>query len=257
MTARALGRRVGDVEHLAGQIAQKRGTGLPGERDMAMLLCLLAGSGDGWHGRATAGAEALDDGDSEGVCASLLSDEVAPGVQTLLDCFGRVLVALVAQDVAAYKAAVKELRSALRGVLAARPAWRSSQGDVHFGADLGRLGRGFGLVTQAGQALRFATEELSEWQAWYGGGAEKMHRFYEADRLSGTCFRRGHAERWLSDCQRHTLPPEEVAVLVGRGLVTQEQLDAVAALPPISDGLPSQGEKIAAALDAALDGVAT
>jgi hypothetical protein len=238
------------VEGAARARLQASGAVLPDDDSLARLVALLAGTGPQGHDRGRRACEAYDAGDGDAFCGGLLPSGVTPGAETLLSAFAPLLGALARRQVGAYKAALRELRPVLASVLQARPAWRDRSPDVHFGPDvLDGKARGFGLVTVAAQCIRFAADELTEWVDWHHGGALRWHRFYSQDRLAMTCHRRGHGGMWAKDVHRHTLPPEEAAVLITQGLVTQAEIDAVAALPEIPDEDATQGERIAAEID--------
>jgi hypothetical protein len=97
--------------------------------------------------------------------------------------------------------------------------------------------KGWQRVVLAGLALNVAATELREWRDWIAGGAVKQHDFPLRERANPTpSLAEDPAARWARDVTKYTLPDDEEAELVQRGVVTAEELAAVKALAPIPPG---------------------
>jgi hypothetical protein len=256
MTAQTkqLSRDLGELRAEAARIGGLR-KGMPDEVQLADLSCLLAEPGDGWLERAHCWGQALCAGTADELRSLVAAIDVTPGVEVLRERFAAVLVALRRQDGHSYRRATKALRLALASLLAIRPAWALRSGDVWFGCKPTGRERGFALVLAGAQAMLHGADELREFQAWYtDGGAVRWHTFYAAERGRRNSSVEPQA-CWLRQRAAVLLPEAEVAVLIAAGLATAEQVAQADALD-VPGGWETVGEKIAEALDAALDGQA-
>jgi hypothetical protein len=247
------------------ELARRRGRALPAAEDWLDLFQALAATPDDLR----AAADRLDCGESaEAVLCRLVTRvEVSPAAERVKEALLAAVVAAARGERPAYFQGLRGLRPPLTDLLARRAerwahdwAARSRAVDLYRGAyswvtgasaprALPALGdpraperaretvaqaKGWELMVPAGLALHCAAEELTAWREWVKGGAAKRHAFLTQERASAS---RSCSEdpgvTWARDAARHTLPEEEETTLVGRGVVSAEELAAARALPPI------------------------
>ncbi len=250
---------VAELQEDVRQLNRLRGLGLPDLRDVvhvALLLCRTSEDFDPMLDRVGA----LDAGDPQPYLAHIRGLEVTPACEPVRDSLVAALAAVLAQDMEDYKQSMAVLKpSVLRLLLLRAPAWqfrwlanvgmtpavtkvylamKEADWEAAIRGTLARV-RGGGLLTVAARCCRCAADELPEWQRWYAGGeAQKSHRFWSRERLglNAGLVSGDPASHWEHDLAQHRLPEEEEATLIERGLATQEQVDAVRALPTIPPG---------------------
>ena len=233
------------------ELVRRRGAALPDVKEWVHLMLALLGN-DG----AGAMAEALGLASPQVIGEHVREMRLAPAAEPLRGALLRALDCAVRADVHSYRAAAKALRPVLDELLAARGAkWDDDISAGYQYIDLYRCAREWvsypegerpasipsrpkcaAVMVVAGLALRCAAQDLDKWRAWYAGGeAQAQHQLCLSERSDAqpSCST-DPAEMWARHRLEHELPPEEEAILIERGLATQEQVDAVQALPPIS-----------------------
>jgi hypothetical protein len=247
-----LQRQIAALRQEVRELVRRRGGALPDVKEWHDLMLALVG-------RDGAGAMAEADPTGPQVIGEHVREmRIAPAAEPLRACLLTALDCAVRADAHCYRAAVKALRPVLDELLAARGAkWDDDISAGYQYIDLYRCAhewllypegerpayiasrpKGADVMVMAGLALRCAAQDLDKWQAWYGGGeAQAQHQLCLAEgsgpQQSSTA---DPAEMWARCRLEHELPPAEEAILIERGLVTQEQVDGVRALPPIPPG---------------------
>jgi len=250
------------------ELARGRGRSLPTLDEWADLLEVLGVTDEDLH------AGAQGDEDEEAVFSRFVTrGEVTPAAESVQEAFLAVVLAAVSEDRPAYYRALRALPPLLSDLLVRRAEqwshhWTATSHffDLYRGARSWLTGasappslsarpdrtaaegvqanvakaKGWQLALLAALALRCAAAELTEWRAWIAGGATTQHDSLLRERVSSTprCSD-DPGTRWARDVAKHTLPDEEEAALVQRGVVSAEELAAVRALPPIPPGRES------------------
>lgn len=240
--------------------AHRRGAAMPTGEDLAEVIEALTPTLE-----QIRAAQAPGEGQDERLWELLSPREILPAAEPLRAAYEQALGQGLAQNRPAYLQSLQELRAALQTLLEERgEQWAlhwdriARKHDLYRGAlhsVKGTLGqpkpipractpesaakaRGWGLVVLAARALHVARVELSEWREWVTGGAATRREQLLGELSSPALSPEDPAAVWARELAQHTLPEEEEAELVSRGIVTAEQLAAVKALPPI----PPQSE---------------
>lgn len=254
-----------DIAALGAEVqalSRQRGRALPTPEDTVEVMFALGPTME-----AMSAAREPGEDQGEKLAALFAVREVAPGCEALKQAYGNAFRLGLEQDRSGYEGALRELRPLLRAVLVQRAdrwseAWReaSRQFGLYLGAKnwlaglpappanapaVTRAGddwatevitkaKGWHLVVLAARALYLAQAELKAWQEWIGGEAARQHALLLSERSSPTpSVSEDPAVRWEREVAKHTVPDEEEAELVQRGVVSAEALAAVKALPPI------------------------
>jgi len=248
-----------------GAVARRHGRSLPTPDDLADLLTAL-----GVTLEAMASAREPGEDQDRRLAAIFTPGEVAPAAAALRETYLALIGPALIADRPAYFRALRALRPVLTDLLerraepwaerwsqTSRPfelyrgacSWLTgastppplSAGSGHTPAEWATesvaRAKGWRRVLLAGLALNVAATELREWREWIAGGAVKQHDALLRERADPTpSSPEDPAARWARDVAKHTLPDDEEAELVQRGVVTAEELATVKALPPIPSG---------------------
>jgi hypothetical protein len=260
------------------ELARRRGRALPTMDDWMDWLQALAATPDDL--RAAADRSERGENDEVMLAWFLTRAEVTPAAEPVKEAVRAVIAPAVREERPAYFRALRALRPPLADLLVRRAeSWahdwkaRSRSLDLYRGAHSWVTGasaprslpapgdpraperaqetvaraKGWELMVLAGLALHCAAEELTAWREWVTGGAARQHASLTHERASAS---RSCSEEpgvtWAREVARHALPEEEETALVGRGVVSEEELAAVKALPPIPSGAESAAAHAAA-----------
>jgi len=247
------------------EVARRRGRSLPTPSDLADLLAAL-----GVTLEMMASAREPGEDQGERLAAIFTPGEVAPAAEALREAYLTLIGLALSADRPAYFRALRALRPVLADLLVRRaeqwserwaeacqslefyrgganwlasvpppPAVSAGAGPTpeEWAADTVARAKGWQRVVLAAQALNVAGTERKEWRDWITGGAITQHELLLHERANPVSSSpEDPAARWGRDVARHTLPEEEEAELVRRGVVSAEEVAAVKALPPIPPG---------------------
>ncbi|MGD0113817.1 MAG: hypothetical protein ABSD48_18325 [Armatimonadota bacterium] len=246
---------VAALETAAKEKLRRRSATLPGEKEWCDLLAIFYSSPERLAPVEAAAAKGV-----RGVVELVAGLPICPGAEAMRGVLVGVLEAAGGKDSHRYRRLLGSLRLALLELFAAvgyrwRRHWQGrSLIELPMQPAPITTAKGWGLAMLAGRAVEMSSFKLGWWIEWMQGRAAKMHAFYTYEMAHGRPTIKGvnrtPAELWRDDCSRRRLPAEEEAVLIGRGLATREQVDAVSSLPTI----PPDGERdVDRAIDAVIE----
>jgi hypothetical protein len=254
------------------EVTRRHGRSLPTGSDWADLFEVMGVTWDELHAAVESG-----EGDVAVFSGLVLRGEVTPAAEPVREALLAAVLAALAGDRSAYYEALRQLRVPLGELLVRRAtrwahdwvasseflytyrearAWvtRTPLRDPPLAAapsapeeairTASARAKGWQVAVCAGLGLRLSATEFTEWREWITEGAAKWQAFYLREHASAnpSCSE-DPADLWQREVARHTLPEDEEAELVRRGVVRGEALAAVKALAPIPARHTDQAEE--------------